>query len=75
MGWSPATPDRLAFFVDCKTDLAARMRDIYPDLADNDGQRQLGIKLTEALPEQALAHLAEMTFTYHLARKARATAS
>jgi hypothetical protein len=70
MNWSPATPDHLAFFVDCKTDLAARMQDLYPDLPLNDGRRHLGVFLDAPLPEQAIAHLASMTFTYHLKRRA-----
>ncbi|NNE53876.1 MAG: DUF1801 domain-containing protein [Sulfitobacter sp.] len=73
MDWNEGTPDRLNLFVDCKTDLAARMDDLYPDLAFNDGRRHLAIGLGDPLPEQALAHLAEMTFCYHIARRARAT--
>ena len=69
MDWDAATPDRLSLYVDCKTDLASRMRDIYPDLPLNDGQRHLGITIGAPLPEQALAHLAEMTFTYHRAKR------
>ena len=69
MDWAAKTPNRLSFYVDCKTDLAARMRDIYPDLPVNDGQRHLGIDLAQPLPEQALSHLAEMTFTYHRAKR------
>ena len=69
MHWDAATPDRLSLYVDCKTDLAARMQDIYPDLPLNDGQRHLGININAPLPEQALAHLAEMTFTYHRAKR------
>lgn len=53
----------------CKTDLAARMQTLYPDLPDNDGQRQLGIDLTAPLPVQAIGHLAQMTFRYHLDRR------
>ena len=69
MGWQASEPHRLAFFVDCKTDLAARMRDIYPDLAQNDGQRRLAIDLMAPFPDQAITHLAEMTFTYHRAKR------
>lgn len=69
MMWNAQTPDRLALFVDCKTDLAARMQTLYPDLPDNDGQRQLGIDLTAPLPVQAIGHLAQMTFRYHLDRR------
>ncbi len=70
-GWDAARPDQLSLFVDCKTDLAARMRDNYPDLPANDGQRQLGISLGAPLPKQAIMHLAQMTFTYHLAKRRR----
>ncbi len=69
MDWSSKSPDFLSVFVDCKTDLAARMQDIYPDLPVNDGQRHMAIALEAALPEQALAHLAEMTFTYHCVKR------
>lgn len=66
--WDQNQPDTLSLFVDCKTDLAARMQDIYPGLA-NDGRRALAVPLSP-LPEDALHHLAAMTFTYHL-RKAK----
>lgn len=72
MDWHTETPERLDLFVDCKTDLAARMADLYPDLPFNDGRRHLAIDLVWPLPEQALAHLAELTFTYHIARRAQA---
>ncbi|MDF1728146.1 MAG: hypothetical protein P1U53_10410 [Sulfitobacter sp.] len=67
--WLEAQPDRLSLYVDCKTDIAARMRSLYPDLPFNDGQRRIDLDLTKALPEQAVAHLADMTLCYHLARR------
>lgn len=73
ISWSEGAPDELALFVDCKTDLAERMRETYPDLPRNDGSRALAISLRKPLPEQALAHLAEMTFSYHLKRSAPAS--
>lgn len=69
MDWDAGAPGQLALFVDCKTDLAARMRDLYPDLPGNDGQRRIVIDLDAPLPEQAVAHLAEMTFGYHRAKR------
>lgn len=69
MDWNPKFPDRLSLFVDCKTDLAARMKDMYPNLPENDGQRHLAIDLTAPLPDQAIAHLADLTFTYHRAKR------
>lgn len=70
MDWNPKFPDKVSLFVDCKTDLAARMREIYPDLPVNDGRRHLAIDLAAPLPEQAISHLAEMTLTYHRANSA-----
>ena len=69
MGWMAGRPRQLLFFVDCKTDLAARMSDIYPDLGENDGRRQIALPLDASLPEQPIAHLAQMTFCYHLSRR------
>ena len=66
MGWNAEHPDHLSVFVDCKTDLAQRMYSLYPDAGLNDGRRQIRLSLSQPLPEQALSHLAEMTFTYHL---------
>lgn len=72
MDWQPNAPHRLSLFVDCKTDLAARMADLYADVLTNDGRRAMGLALTAPLPEQAIAHLAQMTFTYHLKKTAAA---
>lgn len=69
MGWNPAQPSHISLFVDCKTDLAARLQELYPQLTGNDGRRQIILDLDHPLPEQAIAHLADMTFTYHKARK------
>tara|TARA_R110002094_G_scaffold33089_2_gene45608 strand:+ start:2474 stop:2896 length:423 start_codon:yes stop_codon:yes gene_type:complete len=69
VGWDASDPSNLAFFVDCKTDLAARMHDIYPNLSGNDGRRRIAVDLAAPFHEQAIAHLAEMTFSYHLSRR------
>ncbi len=65
MDWSPKYPTHLSLFVDCKTDLAARIQNLYPTFPQNDGRRHLAFPLAAPLPEQAIAHLAEMTFGYH----------
>jgi hypothetical protein len=69
IGWNAETPGQLALFVDCKTDLATRMRAIHPDLAGNDGRRRLALDLAAPVPRRAVSHLAEMTFTYHRTRR------
>ncbi|MEP5732549.1 MAG: hypothetical protein ABJL67_24625 [Sulfitobacter sp.] len=72
MGWRQADADHLAFFVDCKTNLAAQMQDIYPDVFQNDGKRALLLPLSRPFAEQAVAHLAELTFTYHQRKRVAA---
>ena len=69
VNWSTTSPTELAVFVDCKTDLAARMQTLYPNLPSNDGRRRIALDLNAPFPETALAHLAEMTFRYHLTRR------
>ena len=69
--WRADDPGKLGVFMDCKTDLAARMQTLYPDLPVNDGRRHVAIDLTAPLPEAALSHLAEMAFSYHLSPKQR----
>lgn len=69
MGWSAEAADSMTFFVDCKTDIASRMADIYPDTFANDGRRQLALSLSDPVPQDPVQHLAEMTFCYHRAKR------
>ncbi|MEX0312474.1 MAG: hypothetical protein AB3N17_19780 [Tateyamaria sp.] len=67
--WSPATPDRLMSFVDCKTDLAAQMETRFPGQFHNDGRRALGFDLHRPLDDDAVWQLAHLTLTYHRAKR------
>lgn len=69
--WSPATPNRLLAFVDCKTDLAAQMDNRYPQQFHNDGRRALGFDLDAPLDRDAVWHLAHITLTYHRTKRQR----
>ncbi|MEO0402071.1 MAG: DUF1801 domain-containing protein, partial [Pseudomonadota bacterium] len=69
LNWSPGSPDQLAAFVDCKTDLAAQMSTRFPGQFHNDGRRALAFDLAHPLPEDAIWHLAHMTFTYHRTKR------
>ena len=71
IGWTGAEPAQLSLLVDCKTDIAARMRALHPELPRNDGRREIALALADPLPEQALATLSAMTFAYHLQKHAR----
>ena len=62
--WSEKSPQTLALFVDCKTTLAATMRDIYPSDFVYESNRALHMRLDADLPAQAIDPLARLTFTY-----------
>jgi hypothetical protein len=64
-GWSAAHPDRLTLFVHCQTTLAETMRTLYPDSFHFEGDRAMHLALSAPLPEQAIAHCADLTLTYH----------
>ena len=68
--WSPAFPDRLMAFVDCKTDLAAQMDTRFPGQFANDGRRALGFDLGAALDQDAIWTLAHLTLSYHRSKRA-----
>ena len=72
LAWNAEEPTRLAVFVDCKTDLAARVGDLYPEFIENDRRRRMAIDLSAPFPEQAMSHMAAMTFTYHLNKRTTA---
>ncbi|APX11725.1 hypothetical protein [Tateyamaria omphalii] len=71
LDWSPATPDRLLAFVDCKTDLAAQMDHRFPGQFHNDGRRALGFDTTHPLDKDAVWQLARLTLTYHRSKRGR----
>lgn len=73
LGWSEGQPDRLSLFVDCKTDLALRLKVTHPDLPFNDERRHIAVSLDTPLPEEAVIRLAEMTFCYHLRQQTAPT--
>ncbi|MEQ6248311.1 DUF1801 domain-containing protein [Sulfitobacter sp. HNIBRBA3233] len=66
--WQVNSPRTLALFVDCKTTLAATMRDIYPDVFTYENNRALRFDLDAPVPADAVDHLARLTFAYHLKR-------
>ncbi|MEO0765464.1 MAG: DUF1801 domain-containing protein [Pseudomonadota bacterium] len=63
MSWK-ADQDALGLFVDCKTDLCARMQSDFPDAFRYAAPRALYLDANAALPQDALRHLAEMAFRY-----------
>ncbi len=56
-------------FLNCKTTLVDRMREIYPDTFTYQGTRAVLFRLDQPLPNDALAHCIEMALTYHLNKR------
>ncbi len=56
-------------YLNCKTTLVDRMRDIYPDAFQYQGARAVMFPLSAPLPKNPLAHCIEMTLTYHLTKR------
>ncbi|MEO0380751.1 MAG: hypothetical protein AAF252_10820 [Pseudomonadota bacterium] len=63
MSWSERA-DALGIYVDCKTDLCARMQSDFPDAFRYTAPRALYLHPDTALPKDALSHLAKMAFRY-----------
>lgn len=68
LNWQDNSPQTIALFVDCKSTISATMRDIYPHDFQYESNRGLRLYLGTPLPEQAIDHLARLTFTYHRKR-------
>ncbi len=64
VAWSTNAPEELGVFVDCKSDLCARMQSDFPRSFRYIAPRVMYIALDETIPEDALTHLAKLAFQY-----------
>jgi hypothetical protein len=63
--WRPTRPRTGSTLrIGCKSSLAVTMAELYPHI-ENDGSRAMAFDLDQPLPQDALCHLAALTFTYH----------
>lgn len=63
--WKPARPSEIGLFVNCRTDLAERMRQSHPQAFRYEAERALWLALDAPVPARAVAHCAAMAFHYH----------
>ncbi|SFD00855.1 hypothetical protein [Devosia psychrophila] len=56
-----------AIYVNCKTDLLGRYRELYPDAFGYDGNR--GVVVGDAPDQAALRHVITLALTYHMNKK------
>ena len=68
LGWKPKTPDEVAMFFICTTNLVDRFRLLYPAEFEFEGNRALVFDLSSRLPKRALKHCIGLALTYHRAR-------
>jgi len=71
IAWHAKTPDYVGLYLNCKTTLVDRTREIYPDSFVYEGTRAVLHRLDKPVPTVVLAHLIEMTLTYHSNKKRR----
>ena len=62
--WSPKTPTELGLFVDCKSDLCARMQSDFPNDFRFVAPRAMYLPLAQPVPTPAVTHLARIAFRY-----------
>jgi hypothetical protein len=68
--WKPKTPNRIGLFVNCRTSLIAKYRDLFEDALTLDGTRAIWLDLNAPLPRDILSMFISDTLTYHLGKTA-----
>jgi hypothetical protein len=63
-----STPNQVAIYFHCQTDLVAGFRELYPALT-YEGNRSILLDAGEPLPEAELRHCIARALTYHLHRR------
>ncbi len=69
LAWKKKQPNVVSVFLHCQTNLVERIREIYPDIFEFEGNRQLSVPVGASLPEEELKHCFSMALTYHLKKK------
>ncbi len=72
IAWKEKTPDQVAMFVHCQTNLIDTFRTRFPELR-YEGNRAVVFDVVGPLPEEVVAECVEMALTYHLAKRRRAS--
>mgnify|MGYP000082481161 CR=1 FL=1 len=66
LAWKNKQPSMVSVFLHCQTNLVQRIREIYPDIFEFGGNRQLSMPVGASLPEEELKHCFSIALTYHL---------
>lgn len=68
------SPDEIALYFHCRTELVASFRELYPDALAFGGNRSILLDANAPLPQAALRHCVALALTYR-ARKSRNSAA
>ena len=66
--WSADRAQVITLYVICTSDMAARVKELYPDAFTFEGSRGFAMPLSAPLPRTAISHLARMAHRYHAGR-------
>ncbi|HEY7773524.1 MAG TPA: DUF1801 domain-containing protein [Marinagarivorans sp.] len=65
LGWKPARPHHYFAYVNCKTQLIATYKALYPTELTYEGNRAIAFSLGQRYPTFAIKHCFELALTYH----------
>jgi len=71
LGYKAAMPRHAFFYVHCQTTLLESYRAMFPDAFLYEGNRAVGINLTDELTETPVDLCLQMALTYHLSKRGR----
>lgn len=69
MDWKDKTPDQVALYFHCQTDLVGIFRTLFPQDFRFEGNRALVFALTGEMPEDELSFCIAAALTYHLKKR------
>ena len=64
MDWKEKSPDHYSLFFNCQTILVETFRELYSHVLTFEGNREIVLKVNEALPENEIRHCIELAMTY-----------
>lgn len=69
LAWKSALPGMCGIYLNCQTDLIERMRSLYPNAFQYQGNRAALFPVDTPPDSDAVSHCLEMALTYHSAKQ------
>ena len=71
MGWHKSRPHQYAMYFNCRTNLVASFRQMYPNELTYEGNRSITFDEKATVPTPELRHCISLALTYHLDKEKR----